>query len=67
MDTHELARVLLAAPVGKIVCSVDLSTCEDNVDRRAFGEFVEINQLPSSVGFGSGEAVLLFDGSLNDY
>lgn len=64
--SHELAKIMLAAPDGKVVCSVDISTSEKDANARCFGEFEEINSLPSGVGFGSDEVQLLFCGSIQD-
>jgi len=64
MKSHDLARALLGALDGEIVCSVDIST-EEEPTRRCFGEFDEINSLPTDEGFGSTEVQLLFSGSLN--
>ena len=64
MRSHEMAKILLEAPDGKVVCSVDISTGEDDANARCFGEFEEINSLPSDVGFGSNEVQLLFSGSI---
>ena len=50
----------------KVVCSVDISTCDEDSCARVFGDFAEINSLPSDVGAGSNEIQLLFIGSLND-
>ena len=66
MRSHELAKELLEAPDGEIVCSVDISTCEGNAEDRCFGEnFEGINSLPTDEGFGSDEVVLLFSGNTN--
>lgn len=66
MRSHELAKKMLEAPDGKIVCSVDISTCEDNAEDRCFGEeFEGINSMPTDAGFGSDEVVLLFRGNTN--
>jgi len=66
MRSHELAKAMLEAPDGKVICSVDISTCEEDADARCFGEFDEINSLPSEVGFGSDEVQLLFSGHIQD-
>lgn len=66
MRSHELAKRLLEAPDGDVCCSVDISTCEEDSSRRCFGEFTEINSLPTDTGYGSTEVMLLFEGSLND-
>ena len=65
LRSHELAKAMLAAPDGKVVCSVDISTNEESADHRCFGDFEEINSLPSEEGFGSEEVQLLFSGCLN--
>ena len=49
----------------KVICSVDISTCDDDAGARCFGEFEEINSWPSDEGFGSREVQMLFSGSLN--
>lgn len=45
----------------KIVCSVDVSTCDEDADERVFGTYTEINSIPSDVGAGSNELQLLFE------
>ena len=65
MRSHELAKILLEHDDGDVTCSVDISTCDADADRRVFGDFVEINSLPTDEGFGSSEVVLLFVGNLN--
>jgi len=66
MRSHELAKELLEAPDGKVVCSVDISTGQDDAGDRCFGEAFEgINSLPTDIGFGSDEVVLLFSGNTN--
>lgn len=50
----------------RVTCSVDISTDESDSDARCFGEFTGINSLPSSLGFGSREIQMLFEGSLNN-
>ena len=65
MNSHELARQLLAHPNGPLECSVDLSSCDENAHLRAFGEFVEVNYFVNEVGFGSDHNMLLFYGGLN--
>ena len=64
MRSHDLARELLKAPDGEIRCSVDISTGEHDADDRCFGEFADINSLPSSNGFGSNYVDLNFDGEI---
>ncbi len=49
----------------ELTCSVDISSDDNDSDRRCFGEFTGVNSLPSDNGFGSNEIQLLFDGSLS--
>ena len=66
MRSHELARAMLDAPDGEVICSVDISTEQDDSNARCFGAFFEgVNYLPSDVGFGSDEVSLLFSGTTN--
>jgi hypothetical protein len=62
MNTHELAKYMLDAPDGALECSVDVII--DGEYRKVFGEFTEINSLPSTIGFGGDIAMFRFDGSL---
>jgi hypothetical protein len=64
--SHELAKHMLEHDDGRLQCSVDISTCEEDSDRRAFGDFTDINYSPSDEGFGSDHTMLLFEGSIND-
>ncbi len=65
MRSHALAKILLENDDCEITCSVDISTCDADADRRVFGDLVEINSLPTNEGFGSSEVVLLFVGSIS--
>jgi hypothetical protein len=60
MRSHELARLLLSVEDREVECSVDISTCDEDSGRRAFGDLLEINDLQSD------PLTLLFEGSLNE-
>jgi hypothetical protein len=66
MRSHDLAKFLLEREDGEVECSVDISTCEEDSDRRCFGELVEVGHTPTGEGFGSNEVMLLFVGCLNN-
>ena len=65
MRSHELARILLEVEDADIECSVDISTGDDDIDSRAFGDFVEIGHTPCNLGFGISTVMLLFAGNIN--
>ena len=50
----------------KIICSVDISTCDKDAGARCFGDFEEINSWPTDDGFGGREVQMLFAGVLNE-
>ena len=60
MNSHTLAELLLSMPPKPVIASVDISTCDEDSGRRVFGELIDLNDKHSE------EAVLLFEGSLND-
>ena len=60
MKSHELARELLDMPDKYIEASVDISTGDDDIGRRAFGSLIGINNKESP------RVMLLFEGLLND-
>ena len=62
MTTHEIARLLLERPDGKLVVSVDVSTGEEDALRRAFGEFY----LGWQSDINPEDTVLIFEGYIND-
>ena len=58
---HELAARLMGLPNKPIEISVDISTGDNDCERRAFGEgFLGINDIHAD------EYMLLFEGELND-
>ena len=62
IKTHELARQLLKLPDIPVGISIDVSTCEEDSDLRAFaGEYFGVNDITGHTG----EIVLLFGGNLN--
>ena len=61
MTTHQIARMLLDRPNGKLTVSVDISQDENDAFSRAFGEFY-INWKPDT---NPDDTVLLFEGSVN--
>ena len=60
MNTHELAKILLEMEPKQIIASVDISTCDEDSGRRVYGDFIELNDMHPH------EAVLLFEGNIND-
>lgn len=58
MDTHELAEWLLQRPKSAIKGSVDISTGDDDIGARAFGELYSFQHDPA------GTVTLLFDNGL---
>ena len=66
MRSHDLAKFLLEREDGEVNCSVDISTGEDDSDRRCTGELIEVGHTPTNDGFGMSDVMLLFFGSVND-
>ena len=53
MKSHELARTLLSKPNLNVICSIDISTSEEDYDSRVFGTLFDVSY--------SDNIVLLFD------
>jgi hypothetical protein len=49
MTAHELAKHLLRGPDVDVVVSVDISTCEDDIDARVFGTVEDYQVCPGPV------------------
>lgn len=62
MNSHELAEKLLAGPKRDVVASVDVSTCDDDAGRRAFGVLYGLQY----EGDGKTATLLFEDGHLNE-
>ncbi|MCH9735823.1 MAG: hypothetical protein K0U78_14935 [Actinomycetia bacterium] len=65
MNSHELAKRMLAVPVGSIFISIDVCRCSEDCGLRAMGNVIEINSLPTNDGFGNAEVQLVAEGGLN--
>jgi hypothetical protein len=61
MTTHEIARILLERPDGKLTISIDTGQDENDVFSRAFGEFY-VGWQPDT---NPDNTVLLFEGATN--
>jgi hypothetical protein len=66
MNSHELAKRMLEAPDAPIFVSMDICKCEEDCGRRAMGNIIELNNLPTDEGFGCSEVQLVAEGSLNN-
>ncbi len=59
--THQLAAELLKCENVPVYISIDVSTCENDAERRAFShDFLGVNDKQTP------EIMLLFDGQLSD-